>query len=329
MKILLAAIIGGIGLVHAAETPVVDMEARKASVETLRKHIDQREKRLAEVVSDIRGRGQATDAKIEELVKMLSELKDSQDSKRRVSQLKAEVVAGLRRMIGVYQSERSKISEQLRSRNPASADALKEDTKVIDGLVEKRAEDIVALVKSMPGGEDVAKYETAGETWFDGVYYENSRITEAWRQNRRDKVQTEKLRREARQALEKAIADLTRRIAASEAALSEAGISAAEKEIQQQEVDRMSGVLKQRQAQLTEVSTPSDAPEETASMDEANDLKRLFADARADISADFNKTLRLYHAAAAEREKIAELKGNLEARIKWLEEHKAGGGKTE
>ncbi len=329
MKILLTAFFVGTGSILAAETPDIDMAAREASVVTLQKHVDQREKRLAEVNAEIRGRGQATNAKIEELVKMLSDLKDSQDSKRRISQVKAEAVAGLKRMIGIYQSERSKISEQLQRNHPASAEALKADTKIIDDLVEKRAADIVELVKSMPGGEDVAKYERDSETYYDGVYYENSRITEEWRQNRRDKVQSEKLRRETQQALAKAIEDLKRRQGALKGAVSESGISAAEREIQQEELNRVGGLLKQREAQLVEVSTPSTAPEETASMDEASDIKKLFVDARADISSDFNKTLQLYHAAAAEREKIAGLKENLAGRKKWLEENKAPGKKSE
>jgi hypothetical protein len=50
-------------------------------------------------------------------------------------------------------------------------------------------------------------------------------------------------------------------------------------------------------------------------------LKRLFQDARKDIAEDFGKTVRLYHAAAAEREKIHEVKDNLAAREKWLQEN--------
>ena len=327
MKTLFTSFVVGISVSFAAEISEADMAARKASVVTLETHLAQREKRLNEVVAEIRERGQATNAKIEELVKMLSDLKDSQDSKRRVSQVKGETIAGLKRMIGVYQSERAKISGKLRD-DPASAEALRADTKVIDDLIDKRAADIVELVKSMPGGEDVSKYEQDSETYYDGVYYENSRISEEWKQNRRDKVQSEKLRRETQQALEKAIEDLKRRQAALKTPLPESA-SSAEREIHEQELDRLSALLSRRNAQLIEVTLPSTAPEETASADEANDLKKLFSDARSDIAGDFNKTLQLYHAAAGEREKIAALNENLAARKLWLKEHNAADKKPE
>jgi hypothetical protein len=70
-------------------------------------------------------------------------------------------------------------------------------------------------------------------------------------------------------------------------------------------------------------------PGEDASKGEADDLKRLFNDARRDIAGDFTKTLKLYHAAAAEREKIHAAKENLEARKKWLAENDPAAKKGE
>lgn len=321
MKLMLFLSCAALGISLAQEAAPVDMAARRASVKTLEEHISQRQKRLDEVISEIRDSAKKTDTKIGELVKMLANVKDSQDSKRRVSEIKGEAVGGLKRMIDVYRTERTQILTRLREGDAASAEAMSKDMGVIDKLIEKRAADIVELVKSMPGGEDVAKYENDSDYSRNGVTYENSRISEAWRQNRRDKVQTEKMRRETQEALEKAIADLGSRQSALKTAVAAGGISDAEKEIQQQELDHVSSLIDQRKAQLTELSIPSAAPGDTASMNEATDMKRMFADAREDISGDFRKTLQLYHAAAAEREKIAELRENLAARIKWLAEN--------
>ncbi len=322
MKTCLWILLASISLGFCQDPAAVDLEARRQSVETLRSHISMRQKRLDEVVAEIRERGRKTDQKIGDLVKVLSGTKDSQDSKRRVSQVKAEAVGGLKRMIQVYRTERGKIVERLRTDESAPTTALKSDMEAMDKLVEKRAAEIVELVKSMPGGEDVAKYETDSVAYYNnGVTYENSRISEAWRQNRRDKVEADKQRREVRQALEKAIADLGRRKDALAAGLSAGGITGPEKEIHEQDLAYVNALIDHRKSQLMDLTIPSGAPEDTASKSEADDMKRLFADARRDIASDFTKTLSLYHSAADERDKIHDLQQNLAAREKWLSEN--------
>lgn len=322
----------GAGATAAQETPAVDLAARRESVVTLKSHIEMREKRLDEVASEIRERGRKTNQKIEELVKMLSKLKDSEDSKRRISQIKGEAIGGLTRMLKVYKSERDKLAERLRLDPSVAAEGLGKDMAAMDKLIELRAAEILELVKSMPPGTDVSKYEQDGYSYYNGVYYENSRISEAWRQNRRDAVDSEKQRREVRKALEGAIADLESRRNSIKAALAKPGISGPEKEIQEQELAHVSSLLEQRNAQLVDVTDPSrntSAADQSASKDQADELKQLLADARRDISSDFNKTLRLYREAAGERDKIFALKQNLAAREKWLSENDPEAKKAE
>ncbi|WP_367870937.1 hypothetical protein [Luteolibacter sp. Populi] len=98
-------------------------------------------------------------------------------------------------------------------------------------------------------------------------------------------------------------------------------MTAAEKELSEQELGHVSQLLGQRKAQLAEVTAPSTAAEASASKGEADDLKDLFNNARRDIAEDFAKTIRLYHSAAAERERIHAVKENLAEREKWLQEN--------
>ena len=98
----------------------------------------------------------AYDKKIGRIVDMLTNLKDSQSSKRRVSEVKAEAIAGLKKMLEVYKRERNAIVQQIRSDDSASAAALMKDLQAVDQLSEKRVGQIVDLVKSMPGGQDIA-----------------------------------------------------------------------------------------------------------------------------------------------------------------------------
>jgi hypothetical protein len=319
MKTCFWMLLAGTCLGFAQQPAAPDLEQRRGSVETLQRRIAMRQERLDEMAAEIRDRSAKADKKIEDLVTLLAGLKDSQDSMRRVSQIKAEAIGGLKRLIEIYRKERGSTLAKLGNDPEAKKDALTTDLSALDKLVEKRVADIVELVKSMPAGEDVQKYETDGEAYYNGIYYENTRISDAWRQNRRDKVETEKVRREAQAALEKAISDLERRAASVRNA--SPGTSGVEKQIHEQELAHLDSLLAQRKGQLAEVTAPSDPAEDPASKDEADDLKGLLADARRDIADDVSKTLRLYRDAVAERETIRELRENLAAREKWLKEN--------
>ncbi len=326
--IIVICLCAAAGMAVAQEAAVPeDLESRRQSVATLKQHLAMREKRLAEVTEEIRERGQATDKKIGELVDMLAGLRDSQSSKRRVTEVKMEAIGGLKRMLQVYGQERRKIVENLRSDQSVPVEALKKDMETIDSLAEKRVAQILELVKSMPGGEDITKYETDSTAEYNGVYYENSRISEEWRQNRRDRVGTEKARREARQALEKSIADLESRRNTLNAGLAGGKLNDTEKDLFEQELGHVGSLIEQRKSQLLEVTAPSSAGETSASRGEADELKQMLRDARRDIGEDFAGTVRLYHSAAAEREKIHALKENLAAREKWLRDNDPAAGK--
>ncbi|WP_367870938.1 hypothetical protein [Luteolibacter sp. Populi] len=147
-------------LAAGQEAPPPDLDARRESVVIIKQNLAMREKRLAEVGAEIRENGATIDKKVGELVDMLAGLKDSESSKRRVSEVKGEAIAGLKRMLQVYKEERRKIVQKLAGDNSAPSEALKKDMATIDALAEKQVARILELVKSMPGGEDISKNET-------------------------------------------------------------------------------------------------------------------------------------------------------------------------
>ena len=146
--IIMICLCAAAGAAFAQEEAVPeDLEARRQSVITLKQHLAMREKRLAEVTAEIRQRGQATDRKIGELVDMLAGLRDSQSSKRRISEVKMEAIGGLKKMLQVYGEERRKIVGRLRSDHSVPVEALKKDMEAIAALAEKRVAQILELVK--------------------------------------------------------------------------------------------------------------------------------------------------------------------------------------
>lgn len=316
----------GSGILALAQTETsteeIDLPARRQSVEIMKEHIEMREARLEEVVEDLKQRGDGIDKRIGRVVDSLAKLKDSESSKTRISMLKSEAAHDLMKMIETYQAERRRLVEQAKKDPDAPLESLAALVKKIDERIETRAAQVVKLVESIPGAKDVKKYESAGGGYYgNGWGWRNERISDTWRQNRRDGVQSKKARDEARQALESSISDLERRRDAAAAQLKRNDLTEVEREIQKFELEHVQSLLGIRHKQLVEVSRPAKAPAEAASKDEADSMKGLFEDAVTHLSSDFNDTLRLYRQALAENEKLHALRLNLAAREKWLAEN--------
>ena len=300
----------------------IDLPARRQSVVTMEQHIEMREARLKEVVEDLKEQGDGIDERIGTIVDSLTKLKDSESSKTRISMLKKDAANGLMNMINTYQTERRRLVEQGKKDSNADVEALAKLVKKIDERVEQRAAQVVKLVDSIPGEKDVKKYETTGSGYYgNGWGWTNDRISDTWRQNRRDKAQSNKARSEAQEALRKSIEDLERRRDRATALLEGTSLSEVEREIQKFELDHVNSVLDIRRKQLVEVTGPAKEPGQTASKDEADDMKDLFEDAVSQLRSDFNDMFRLYRHAKDENDKLHALKLNLEARKKWLSEN--------
>lgn len=306
------------GIALSEESDDIDLPARRQSVVTMREHLAMREARLQEVAEDLRQRGEQIDKRIGGIVDSLAGLKDSESSRMQVSRIKVDAAKRLRKMIDFYQAERRKLVERAKKDGGAPLEGIAKDVAVIDAKVEARAAAIVKLVESIPGEKDVAKYESDGTGYYDGWVWENTRISEEWRQNRRDKVQSQKARREAGQALEAAIADLEKRRDATRGRIRSGGLTEVQLQIEEHELGYLERLLAVRREQLMDVSTSGNEPEQTASADEAHQMKLLFEDAAEQLGEDFNDAIRLYRRAAAERDKLHALRENLKAREEWL-----------
>ena len=325
-------------VLNAQEAAPIDFEARRQSVVDLKNHIGMREQRLTEIAADIRSLDDRNEKRIDSIVNTLKNLKDSESTKTRINALKGEVIEGLRKSITIYQSKRRDIFERLRTEKSAAVQALTGDLEKFDARTQKRVDQILELAKSMPAREDVEKYESDGGLYWNGWYEETTRISDEWKQNRRQGVATEKSLRELREALEKSIATLESRGASTRGLLKDRKLSDAERAIQEQELGRIDALIQIRRRELVDLALPSvssssDSSGESTSdtygkgtanpagKDNAEEMKDLLDDARADISADFWTILRKYGEAVKERDKIIALKANLEAREKWLAEN--------
>lgn len=298
------------------------MAERKASVVQIGQNIEAREERLQELVSDIKTLDDRTEKKIDKIVDTLKNLSDSQSSKTRITRLKGHAITGLKNSITAYNTERRKIFERIRKDNTTTSDPLSEYVETLDTRIQKRVNQIMELAKSMPPRGDVEKYEGDSGAYYNGRHYQNSRISDKWRQNRRQGVATNNELRDIIKALEGAIADLERRVMLIEAKIKQGGLSPANTELAKQELARTESILYNRKNELLELSTPSGTTSgEATNKNTADHLSEMFDNARGDIRDDHWTVLKKYDEAVDERDTILKMQANLAARKKWLSEH--------
>lgn len=305
------------GIGSGQTSPAIDLEARKASVVNLESHISQRESRLEELRQDIAILDGRIEKRVDELVKMLADTTDSQDSKWKVSQMKLDAIQGLRRSIELYAGKRREMSERIKKGDEAAL----ADLGKFDQRINNRIAQIVELSKSFPAHEDVKKYDSDGGSYWDGYYNENSRISEEWKQSRRDSVQGKKQRDEINAAIREGIERLDQRRRSLQDALANRNPSDSARKLYTQELGQIDAQSENLKKQLAEITMSTGGATRQPSLDEAVGLGQLLDDARKDLRSDLSTLFRLYDEFDRERAYLAGLKENLTARKAWLEKN--------
>lgn len=302
----------------ADPAPVIDLEARKASVVNLEAQIASRESRLEEVRGDIKTIDARIEKRMDSVVKLLSDTRDSQDSKTRISQIKQDAITGLRRAIDLYVSKRKQVAERVKKGD----DSALGDLEKFDQRISTRVAQIVELSKSFPAHEDVKKYESDGGTeYWNGYYSDNTRISEEWKQSRRDDTQGKVQRDEVTTAIKEGIERLDQRRRTLKDMLDNRNPSESARKLYNQELGQIDAQIENLNSQLVEVTLPTGGATRTPSLDEAVDMGELLDDARKDLRGDVSKLFQLYDSFDKERYRVNEMKENLAARKEWLEKN--------
>jgi hypothetical protein len=303
---------------QAPSVPAADIEARKASVVQLESYIAQRESRLAELGKDIVALDSRIEKRVDELVKMLADMRDSKDSKMKVSQIKQEAIEGLRKGIQIYSAKRREMSEKAKAGDEGALG----DLGKFDDRIFKRVDQIVEIGRSFPTHKDVDKYQSDGGSYWNGYYYENTQISDDWKQNRRDKVQGGKTRDETTKALREGLDRLDQRRRSLKDLLDNRSPSESARKLYVREIGEIDARTEHLNAELVLLTSGGDTGATNApGMDEAMDIGNMLDDARKDLREDVSNLFRLYDQFSTARSKLGDLKENLAARKAWLEKN--------
>ncbi len=309
-----------------AKAPMT-LEERKASIPSIEAHIKERRDRLEEVGADVLRLDDRLEAKVDKIVNKLSSLKDSESSRRKVSQMKMQAMESLVKNAKKYQSKRAELIRELQKDKPSQPkDYVEGDLKRADDRVEKRVSQVLLLSQSFSQERDIEKYTNSGGGHYGwgGGWQSDERVSEEWRQNNRDKSMNKKQRDAVKAALEKSIARYESLANGVDQKLKNSKISEEDRSLLQSEQANYNKVLDNRKRQLADFVLVDQPGTTEISQSAALDIERALDDAVNDFQSDIRLIKQKYAEVKSERRRIQKLEVNLAARKKWLEDYEAG-----
>jgi chromosome segregation ATPase len=181
------------------------LTAADADLETtLKATLKARQHHAETLLSSLRATDKRVESRMENLVKALTAVADTKDSKTKVARLKQDTIEGLKKNIDLYNRKRAEIQEQiLRPTTKLFPEQKEQIRKALDSRIEKRIAQIVELEKSLPSHEDYKKYQVIG----GGVGFADTTLlkNEDWEQNRRVTQHTDAVRKDLIKELRKSI----------------------------------------------------------------------------------------------------------------------------
>lgn len=308
------------GLAQEQPAEEIDFEARRQSIPVLEQHIAQREARFEVMREELRRLDSRVEEQLDYIIETLASITDSQESRRRVAEIKEDAIQSLMRNIEFYNRIRRQVFERMRT-NPGVPQELSEyQLNLLDERMARRLGQVTELVNSLPGHRDVARYEVVSvDTYWDGWSRQNTQVSEEWRQNRRDARSSEAMRSQVLARIDEALQTAERRRAAITENLSTRQLDETERAAREGELGRLDAMIDQLRTERREITLPGEGGGNAVGRSEAHRMEQMLDDARRDLAQDFDEIVRRLRELDTEARRIHDMRENLAARIAWLE----------
>lgn len=317
-----------------AATPVspAATEPTRASVEKyvpeLKSYIDSRETSMTRLVNEITALDQSIQAAVTKVLGILTESKDTKETRTNVTKLKEETLAGLKRAAQAYAQKRSLIAEELRTtKNEYRREDLFTSRGQIDTRIDNMVDAMVKLALSMETDEGHERYVqdssvSVGGRW--GVVVPTTKRNPDYDQNKRQVAQTEKTTGE----LDKAFASSLQRLDVQErdivAKLAAPAVSEADKTRLVAELERIKAIREERVRQRTLLDSGGGEGMQTGlDRKEFMETGELVESITGGARRDFTRMMAAFNELRTERQALATLKAKLDHAEQWLETHPA------
>lgn len=273
------------------------MAQRKQYAEVLSAEAAKSQERLAAISQHLQSLDTDIESRIDRIVKLLSTMRDSTDSRGRVRHMKDKAIAGLRNSITYYVRERDRRNQELAAGgSAASKEGLAQDVTKIDVRIEKRVGQILNLANSMTQSEEFGRYER-----YRNTEYDYSAETKEFRRYEKDVSGSARTKAEVAQELKASVDKQTREIKDLQDVLLMTSDPQRKARVQELIAEKEEIVAERRRQAEELLSAP--APDtRPVSSEGAFEADKLLAEMTLELQQDFRKFQQL----AAERNEAQE-----------------------
>jgi hypothetical protein len=261
------------------------------TAEQLKSWIAVRQQRVDLLRDEIKQTDSRIESRIDVMIRTLTAIGDSKDSKTKVARMKEDTGKRLLKTIEYYHGKRATLQEELRNpRLKLTDDEKRKMIAIFDARIEKRTQQIVALSKSMPAHEDHRRYEATGGGWY-GTQYERN---EEFAQNRRMTTHSNAQRDAIVKQLDASIARLDRQGRTLKTQIAATADPAQRKSLTE-ELTKTDAMIAERRRQKLETLQPGGTPARTVALKEAMDMDKALQTAISELRREFDTLFQRYN----------------------------------
>jgi hypothetical protein len=316
---------------ESAAAPAPAAEPSRAAVEKfvtdLKALIASREKSVTRLINEITAQDQAIQEAVEKVLQILTTAKDSVETRSKVTQMKQETMAALKRAAQAYAQKRALIAEELRAtKNEYRREDLFDSRGQIDTRIDKMVDAMLKLALSMETDEGHERYiQDSSGVMVGGRYgiaVPTTKRNPEFDQNKRQVAKTEKVSGEIGKAFDLSLKRLDTQEQDLAAKLAKPGISEEEKERLGAEILRIQAIREERlQQQALFASGPHSEAQSELDRKGAIETEEIVEGITAGARRDFTRMMAAFNELKTERQALATLKAKLDHAVKWLETH--------
>ncbi len=287
------------------------------TLQVYEQRLAQQQDRVDMIVQKLKATDEQIERRVERVVGYVTKVTDSQASKTKVTRAKQDLFEAIRKNIEFYANERGRrFAELYRPYSPSVKEALAADVQWLNGRIEKRVDQALALVVSLPAEKNLAKSTTHYDDYSKTVKA-NPAYTHQWYVLGRGGL----LRDDACDGLKASIERLKRSNAELERAMNYARTDEARTFVKDQ-MARNDGLIEKRGTQIEATRLQANPAARELGSKAAEALTDEIADERTDNKKDLAEWTRLKGERDVERSRLL----ILQDRIDTLRRQLAGTG---
>ncbi len=286
--IAIVAVVGLLSISYAAEQAPPTQEQVMYQVESLKKQVARSEGKVGAITDDMVVLYNEIESGVDEIMKLLESVRDSTDSKTRITMVKKHFIETLIKNIKFYQNRRLRHLENMRMGHgylPIKEEL--ESLKFLDKHIEKRIDQILKLDETLTKNREWSRYEKYQVTGY-GSY----KVSDDYTRYRKNLSKSDQMKGKVFDAVESDIEALDKEIKKI-AEKTPLQIGRANESFWQERLGYYTEVKKKREQQIVELISSRPPAANTVDRRDAFDISKWVDDMVENLARDNRRLIQL------------------------------------